>query len=82
MKALLSLYFFMIAIIQLGMFAGIYNYSRSQKVIQASQFWLGSLLVSSIGLLIFGVGILGVEDISKTAGIFTCLLYTSDAADE
>jgi len=71
MKALLALYFFMIAIIQLGMFAGIYNYSRSQKVIQASQFWLGSLLVSSIGLLIFGVGILGVEDISKTAGIFT-----------
>ena len=50
MKALLALYFFMIAIIQLGMFAGIYNYSRSQKVIQASQFWLGSLLVSSIGL--------------------------------
>ena len=71
MKIFLSLYFFMIAIIQVGLFLGVFHYYRSQNLIKASQYWLGSLFASSSALFVFGFGILGVEDISRPAFIFT-----------
>jgi C4-dicarboxylate-specific signal transduction histidine kinase len=71
MKILLSLYFFMIAIVQAGLFLGIFHYYRSQNLVKASQYWLGSLFVSSAALVVFGVGILGVDDVSRPDFIFT-----------
>ena len=71
MKILLSLYFFMIAIVQAGLFLGIFHYYRSQNLVKASQYWLGSLFVSSVALVVFGVGILGVDDVSRPNFIFT-----------
>ncbi|MBT8568174.1 hypothetical protein G6698_09250 [Polynucleobacter paneuropaeus] len=71
MKILLSLYFFMIAIVQAGLFLGIFHYHRSQNLVKASQYWLGSLFVSSAALVVFGFGILGVDDVSRPEVIFT-----------
>jgi C4-dicarboxylate-specific signal transduction histidine kinase len=71
MKIFLSLYFFMIAIVQAGLFLGIFHYYRSQNLVKASQYWLGSLFVSSVALVVFGVGILGVDDVSRPDFIFT-----------
>jgi C4-dicarboxylate-specific signal transduction histidine kinase len=71
MKILLSLYFFMITIVQAGLFLGILHYYRSQNLVKASQYWLGSLFVSSVALVVFGVGILGVDDVSRPDFIFT-----------
>ena len=71
MKILLSLYFFMIAIVQAGLFLGIFHYYRSQNLVKASQYWLSSLFVSSAALVVFGVGILGVDDVSRPNFIFT-----------
>ena len=71
MKILLSLYFFMIAIVQAGLFLGIFHYYRSQNLVKASQYWLSSLFVSSAALVVFGVGILGVDDVSRPDFIFT-----------
>jgi C4-dicarboxylate-specific signal transduction histidine kinase len=71
MKIFLSLYFFMIAIVQAGLFLGIFHYYRSQNLVKASQYWLGSLFVSSVALVVFGAGILGVDDVSRPDFIFT-----------
>ena len=71
MKIFLSLYFFMIAIVQIGIFFGIFHYYRSQSLVKTSQYWLGSLFTSSVALMIFGIGILGVEDVSRPAFTFT-----------
>ena len=71
MKIFLSLYFFMIAIVQTGLFFGIFHYYRSQNLVKTGQYWLGSLFTSSVALLIFGFGILGVEDVSRPAFTFT-----------
>ena len=71
MKIFLSLYFFMIAIVQTGLFFGIFHYYRSQNLVKTGQYWLGSLFTSSVALLIFGIGILGVEDVSRPAFTFT-----------
>lgn len=71
MKIFLSLYFFMIAIVQTGLFFGIFHYYRSQNLVETGQYWLGSLFTSSVALLIFGIGILGVEDVSRPAFTFT-----------
>ena len=61
----------MIAIVQTGLFFGIFHYFRSQNLTKANQYWLGSLLSSSAALFIFGAGILGVEDVSRPAFNFT-----------
>ena len=57
MKVFLSLYFFMVAIVQTGLFFGIFHYFRSQNLTKANQYWLGSLLSSSAALFVFGAGI-------------------------
>ena len=71
MKIFLSLYFLMIAVVQVGLFLGIYHYFRTQNLVKPNQYWLGSLFSSSAALFIFGIGILGIEDVSRPAFIFT-----------
>ncbi|MEY3629101.1 MAG: hypothetical protein RLY91_867 [Pseudomonadota bacterium] len=71
MKAHLSLYFFIIATIQLGLLLGLYHHYRSQSLIQPSRYWFASLLLSVCALYIFGAAVLVVEDVSKPAFNFT-----------
>ena len=71
MKLLLALYFFILAVIQMGLFFGIYHYYRSQNVVKPSPYWMSSLLASVIALFIFGGGILVIEDIAKPQFNFT-----------
>jgi signal transduction histidine kinase len=71
MKLLLALYFFILALIQAGLLVGIYHYYRTQNLVKPSPYWMGSLLISVIALLIFGGGILTVSDIAKPQFNFT-----------
>ena len=71
MKLLLAIYFFIIAIIQMGLFFGIYHYYRSQNIVKPSPYWMSSLLASVLALFIFGGSILSVEDIAKPQFNFT-----------
>ncbi|MBU3578089.1 sensor histidine kinase [Polynucleobacter sp. UK-Kesae-W10] len=80
MKLLLALYFFILAIIQMGLFFGIYHYYRSQNVVKPSPYWMGSLLISLAGLIVFGGGILTIDDIATPQFNFTianALFYTA-----
>lgn len=71
MKLLIALYFYMLATIQLGLLLGVYHYFRSQSVIKPSPFWMRSLVVSILALIIFGTGILTIENIEKPEFNFT-----------
>lgn len=71
MKLLLALYFFILAVIQMGLFFGIYHYYRSQYRVKTSPYWLGSLLASVLALFIFGSGILVIDDIANPQFNFT-----------
>ena len=71
MKVLLSLYFFIIAVIQMGLFFGIYHYYRSQNFIRPNLYWMSSLFISILGLLTFGAGILTIDDIARPEFNFT-----------
>ena len=71
MKLLISIYFFILAIIQMGLFFGVYHYYRSQNLVKPSPYWMSSLLASIIGLLIFGAGIVSLKDINNPEFNFT-----------
>lgn len=71
MKLLISIYFFILAIIQMGLFFGVYRYYRSQNLVKPSPYWMSSLLTSVLGLLIFGSGILTLQDIKNPEFNFT-----------
>lgn len=71
MKLQLALYFYILAIIQLGLLLGIYHYYRSQSAIRPSPYWMGSLITSILALVIFGSGILIIKDVSKPEFNFT-----------
>lgn len=71
MKLLISIYFFILAIIQMGLFFGIYHYYRSQNLVKPSPYWMSSLLTSVLGLLIFGGGILTLQNIKNPEFNFT-----------
>ena len=71
MKVLIALYFFILAIIQMGLFFGIYHYFRSQDSVKPNPYWMSSLLASMLALFIFGAGIVTVDDIAKPAFNFT-----------
>lgn len=71
MKLLIAIYFFIIAIIQLGLFFGIYHYYRSQNLLRPSLYWMSSLLVSIVGLFIFGGGIIALQNIANPEFNFT-----------
>lgn len=71
MKLLIALYFYMLATIQLGLLLGVYHYFRSQSLIKPSPFWMRSLIVSILALIVFGTGIVGIENIEKPEFNFT-----------
>jgi signal transduction histidine kinase len=71
MKLLIAIYFFILAIIQLGLLVGIYHYYRSQNAIRPSIYWMASLAISVAALFLFGASILTVQDISKPEFNFT-----------
>lgn len=71
MKLLLALYFFILAIIQMGLLFGIYHYYRSQNTVRPNIYWLTSLATSSLALAIFGGGIITIDDISRPEFNFT-----------
>jgi len=71
MKLLLAIYFFIIAIIQMGLLFGIYHYYRSQSLLKPNPYWMGSLLVSVLALFVFGGGILTIESIVNPGFNFT-----------
>ena len=80
MKLLISIYFFILAVIQMGLFFGIYHYYRGQSSVRPNPYWVASLLASIVGLLIFGIGIVTLTDIKNPEFNFTIantLFYTA-----
>ena len=71
MKLLIAIYFFILAVIQMGLFFGIYHYYRSQNLLKPSLYWMSSLLVSIVGLFIFGGGIITLQNIANPEFNFT-----------
>ncbi|MEI6613043.1 MAG: sensor histidine kinase, partial [Polynucleobacter sp.] len=71
MKLLISIYFFILAIIQMGLLFGVYHYKRSQTLVKPSPYWMASLLTSIVGLLTFGAGIITLTDIKNPEFNFT-----------
>ncbi|QWD65205.1 sensor histidine kinase [Polynucleobacter sp. MWH-Aus1W21] len=71
MKLMLALYFFILAIIQMGLLFGIYHYYRSQNLARPNLYWMSSLTLSVMALAIFGGGILTIEDIARPEFNFT-----------
>ena len=71
MKLLIAIYFFILAVIQLGLLVGIYHYYRSQNAIRPSIYWMASLTTSVAALFLFGSSILKVQDIANPEFNFT-----------
>ena len=71
MKLLIAIYFFILAVIQLGLLVGIYHYYRSQNAIRPSIYWMASLTTSVAALFLFGSSILTVQDIANPEFNFT-----------
>ena len=71
MKLLIAIYFFILAVIQMGLFFGIYHYYRSQNLLKPSLYWMSSLIVSVVGLFIFGAGIITLQNIANPEFNFT-----------
>lgn len=71
MKFQLALYFLMIATIQFGLLFGVLHYLRPQNQLKPSLYWIYSLLLNAVTLTMFGVGILGVENVVVPGFIFT-----------
>ena len=71
MKLLISIYFYILATIQFGLLLGVYHYYRSQHTIRPSLYWMSSLVVSIVGLITFGTGIVTLTDIAHPEFNFT-----------
>jgi signal transduction histidine kinase len=71
MKLLISIYFFILAIIQMGLFFGVYHYYRSQNLVRPSPYWMASLLASILALLVFGIGVIVLVDAKNPQFNFT-----------
>ena len=71
MKLLIALYFFILATIQLGLLLGIYHYHRSQSELRPNPYWMGSLIVNILALLIFGGGALVIQSMQNPEFNFT-----------
>lgn len=71
MKLLIALYFFILATIQLGLLLGIYHYHRSQSELRPNPYWMGSLVVNVLALLIFGGGALVIQSLQNPEFNFT-----------
>ena len=68
---MLALYFFILAIIQMGLLFGIYHYYRSQNLARLNIYWMSSLTLSVLAWATFGGGILTIEDIARPEFSFT-----------
>lgn len=55
----------------MGLFFGVYHYYRTQSLVKPSPYWMSSLLTSILALLVFGGGVLAVEDIKNPQFNFT-----------
>lgn len=71
MKLLIALYFFILAMIQLGLLLGIYHYHRSQSELRPNPYWMGSLILNVLALVIFGGGAMVIQSVEKTEFNFT-----------
>lgn len=71
MKLLIALYFFILAMIQLGLLLGIYHYHRSQSELRPNPYWMGSLVLNVLALVIFGGGTMVIQSVEKTEFNFT-----------
>ena len=71
MKLLIAIYFYILATIQFGLLLGVYHYYRSQSAIRPSLYWMSSLVVSIVGLVIFGTGTIMLTDVTHPGFNFT-----------
>jgi signal transduction histidine kinase len=71
MKEFLSLYFFAIAAIQVSLALGIWRHFQSQAFIDGSKYWPISIYANSFALIIFGCGLILIDDVSRPIFIFT-----------
>lgn len=71
MKSLIALYFFILATIQLGLLLGMSHYYRASNVVKPSIYWFASLVVNVLALLLFGLGVIFIDDVSKPGFSFT-----------
>ena len=71
MKILIALYFFILATIQLGLLLGIYHYHRSQSELRPNPYWMGSLILNILALVIFGGGTMVIQSVEKPEFNFT-----------
>jgi len=71
MKHLISIYFFILAIIQMGLLFGIVYSYRSQNVVRPNPYWMSSLTANVVGLLIWGGGVLTLTSINSPQFSFT-----------
>ena len=61
----------MFAIVQFGILIGIFHYYQTQNSLTPSRYWLKSLSLNVIALILFGIGILIINDVSKPQFGFT-----------
>jgi signal transduction histidine kinase len=71
MKSLIALYFFILATIQLGLLMGMLHYYRASNVLKPSIYWLASLVFNILALVLFGLGVIFIDDVSKPGFSFT-----------
>lgn len=71
MKVLLALNFLIFAAIQLGLLFGILHYLRGESGAKPNLYWIGALIINSLGLGFFAIGILLTDGIQKVPPIFT-----------
>ncbi len=71
MKSLIALYFFILATIQLGLLLGMSHYYRASNLVKPSIYWLASLAFNILALVLFGLGVIFIDDVSKPGFSFT-----------
>jgi hypothetical protein len=71
MKFIISLYFFILAIIQAGLLLGVFFYYRAKLTVSPGKFWIPSLFCSVFALTTFGFGVLSVQDVVNPKINFT-----------
>ena len=71
MKPLIALYFFILATIQMALLLGMSHYYRASNVLKPSIYWLASLVFNIFALVLFGLGVIFIDDVSKPGFSFT-----------
>jgi signal transduction histidine kinase len=71
LKPLIALYFFVLAAIQLGLLIGLFHYHRSRNLVRPSPYWMGSLIANISALIVFGFGVIFIDNVEKPAFNFT-----------